>query len=160
MSLDTATPQPGICAFRLSLPQTEGHMAGRANSALLELFQCMRKFRSTVRPGQSWNWRQSHLSPKGELFRVSRKLLNAAPVYPRVAQDRKKRIGFVVPIAEFGGVEKVAYNLASVTRNNGWWRSRLHCSSRLSIALIFCVTPASRIGIRNCGIWARIIRAG
>ena len=120
MSLATAFPQPQTSAFRVSLPQTDGYDAGRANSALLGLFQRMRNFRSTIREGQSWNWRQSHLSPKGELFRVSRKLLNASPVYPRVARDRKKHIGFIVPLAEFGGVEKVAYNLASVMRKNGW----------------------------------------
>jgi glycosyltransferase involved in cell wall biosynthesis len=121
MSLATAFPQPQISAFRLLLPQTGCYEGGRANSALLELFQCMRKFRSTIWHGQSWNWRESHTSPKGELFRVSRKLLNASPVYPRVTQDRHtKRIGFVVPLAEFGGVEKVAYNLARITRKNGW----------------------------------------
>lgn len=120
MSLATAFPQPQISAFRLLLPQTGGYEGGRANSVLLELFQCMRKFRSTIWLGRSWNWRQSHLSPRGELFRVGRKLLNGSPVYPRVAQDRTKRIGFVVPLAEFGGVEKVAYNLACVTRKNGW----------------------------------------
>ena len=120
MSLATAFPQPQISAFRVLLPQTKEYVAGRANSAFLELFHCMRKSRTTMRHEQSWNWRQSHLSPKGELFRVSRKLLNASPVYPRVAQDRKKRIGFVVPLAEFGGVEKVAYNLARVMRKEGW----------------------------------------
>jgi glycosyltransferase involved in cell wall biosynthesis len=79
----------------------------------------MRTFQSTVWRGQSWNWR-SELSSKRELFRVSRKLLNASPVYPRVSQDHRKRIGFVVPLAEFGGVEKTAYNLAAVMRNHGW----------------------------------------
>jgi glycosyltransferase involved in cell wall biosynthesis len=120
MSLATAFPQPQIGTFRLLLPQTDEYAPGRANSAFLELFQCMRELRSTMLHKQPWNWRQSHLSPKGELFRVSRKLLNASPVYPRVVQDRKRRIGFVVPLAEFGGVEKVAYNVARVMRQEGW----------------------------------------
>jgi len=120
MSLATVFPQPQISAFRLLLPHTGDYEGGRANSVLLELFQRMRKFRSTIWHGQSWNWRQSHLSPMGELFRVGRKLLNASPVYPRVTQEQTRRIGFVVPLAEFGGVEKVAYNLACITRKNGW----------------------------------------
>jgi glycosyltransferase involved in cell wall biosynthesis len=119
MSLGTSFPQPQICAYQLSLPNLEGRSPGRANTDLLELFQEMRKFHSTVLRGQPWNWR-SHLSPKEELFRVSRKMLNAAPVYPRVSRDRNKHMGFVVPIAEFGGVEKTAYNLAAVMRNHGW----------------------------------------
>lgn len=119
-SLGTSFPQPKICAFQLLLPKLDGCSPGRANSGLLQLFQHMRDFRSTVWQGQSWNWRQSHLSPKGELFRVTRRILNAAPVYPRVSRDHKKRMGFVVPLAEFGGVEKTAYNLAAVMRKNGW----------------------------------------
>jgi glycosyltransferase involved in cell wall biosynthesis len=79
----------------------------------------MRKFQSTICRNQAWNWR-SQLPPKRELFRVTRRTLNAAPVYPRVSQDHRKRVGFVVPLAEFGGVEKTAYNLAAVMRNHGW----------------------------------------
>ncbi len=120
MSLETRYPQPKICAFRLLLPKAEGYPAGRANSALLQLFQRMRKSQSAICRGQSWNWRQSHLSPRQELFKVSRKILNAAPVYPRLCRDRKRRIGFIVPLAEFGGVEKTAYNLARVLRDHGW----------------------------------------
>jgi glycosyltransferase involved in cell wall biosynthesis len=119
MSLGTSLPQPNICAYQLLLPNLDGYPPGRANFGLLELFQEMRKFQSTVWRGQPWNWR-SQLSPKEELFRVSRRILKAAPVYPRVSQDQKKHIGFVVPLAEFGGVEKTAYNLAAVMRSHGW----------------------------------------
>ena len=120
MSLGTAFPQPQIFAFQLSLPNRERYSAGRANSDLLELFREMRKFRSMVWQGSSWNWRESPLPPKQELFRVTRRILNASPVYPRVSRNRRKHIGFVVPIAEFGGVEKTAYNLAAVMRDHGW----------------------------------------
>jgi glycosyltransferase involved in cell wall biosynthesis len=120
MSLAGPCPQPNISAYRLSLPLPEGHALGSANSTLLELFRRMRTFQSRVWRGGSWNWRQSHLSPRDELYRVSRKTLNASPVYPRVPQDHRKSIGFVVPLAEFGGVEKTAFNLAGVMRNHGW----------------------------------------
>jgi glycosyltransferase involved in cell wall biosynthesis len=138
MSLDTPFPQPKICAFELSLPSPEGFPAGRANSGLLQFFQRMRQFQSTICRGQSWNWRQSHLPPKGELFKISRKILNAAPVYPRLSRDRKKRIGFIVPLAEFGGVEKTAYNLARVMRDHGW-------SAHLFIFCRQAAQPASLI---------------
>jgi glycosyltransferase involved in cell wall biosynthesis len=120
MSLGTQFPQPQIRAFRVSLPNFEECATGRASSSLLDLFLEMRKFRSTVWNGSSWNWRESPLSPKHELFRVTRRILNASPVYPRVSRDRRKHIGFVVPIADFGGVEKTAYNLAAVMRDHGW----------------------------------------
>lgn len=120
MSLGTSLPQPKICAFRLLLPGLEGCSAGRANSGLLDLFRSMREFQSTIYRGQPWNWRQSHLSAKEELFKVSRKILNASPVFPRLSHQHQKRIGFIVPLAEFGGVEKTAYNLARVMRDHGW----------------------------------------
>ena len=120
MSFGSSLPQPKICAFELLLPNPQEYQPGRANTGLLELFQSIRKFQSTIYRGQSWGWRQTHLSPKEELFKVARKILNASPVYPRVSNDGKKRIGFVVPLAEFGGVEKTAYNLAQVVRDHGW----------------------------------------
>jgi glycosyltransferase involved in cell wall biosynthesis len=118
-SLETSFPQPKICAFQLLLPGFDGS-PGRVNSGLLQLFQRMREFQSTICRGQSWNWRPIHLSPTEELFQVGRKILNAAPVYPRLSRDQKKRIGFIVPLAEFGGVEKTAYNLARVMADLGW----------------------------------------
>jgi glycosyltransferase involved in cell wall biosynthesis len=138
MSLQTALPQPKISAFQLLLPSPEMGSPGRANFGLLDLFQSMRKFQSTICRGQPWNWRQSHLSPKGELFEVSRKILNASPVFPRVLQQYKKRIGFVVPLAEFGGVEKVAYNLARVMREHDW-------SPHLYVFCRQAAQPASQI---------------
>ena len=138
MSLETSFPQPQISAYQLSLPTAEGHCPGSANSALLELFQRMRTFQSAVYRGQSWNWR-SELSPKWELFRVSRRLLNASPVYPRVARTRRKSVGFVIPLAEFGGVEKTAYNLATVMRAHGW-------STHLFVFCRQVAQPASLIG--------------
>jgi glycosyltransferase involved in cell wall biosynthesis len=119
-SLATVLPQPKIRAFRLLLPSLDGYTPGGANTGLLDLFQAMRSYRAAICRGQSWNWRQSHLSPKGELFRVNRRILNASPIYPRVSRDARKHIGFVVPLAEFGGVEKTAYNLAGVMQKNGW----------------------------------------
>jgi glycosyltransferase involved in cell wall biosynthesis len=121
MSLGTATPQPKIGVLQLSLPIAEEAVpSGRANAALLGLFQQMRNFQSTICREPSWSWRQSHLTARAALFRVTRDKLNADPVYPRVRQNEKKQIGLVVPLAEFGGVEKVAYNLAAVLRDSGW----------------------------------------
>ncbi len=64
-------------------------------------------------------------------------MLNAAPVYPRLPQDSRKRIGLVVPLAEFGGVEKTAYNLAAVMQQNGW-------SAHL---FVFCKQTAQPVSI-------------
>jgi glycosyltransferase involved in cell wall biosynthesis len=119
MSLGTSLPQPKMAIFELRVPGPGANRPGRANSGLLEFFQRMRQFQSTICRGQSWNWR-FQLSTRDELFKVCRRKLNAEPVYPRLPKERKQNIGFVVPLAEFGGVEKTAYNLARVMRNHGW----------------------------------------
>jgi glycosyltransferase involved in cell wall biosynthesis len=121
MSLGSSVPQPKISIIQLLLPGSDqSESTGRANARVLELFQQMRQFRATVCAGEPWNWRQSHLTARAALYRVARNILAAEPVYPRVARDGKKQIGFVVPLADFGGVEKTAYNLARVMRGQGW----------------------------------------
>ena len=137
MSLAGSQPQPKIGAIELRLPTADALSPGGANCGLLTLFRGMREFQSTIYRGPSWSWR-SQLSPKEELFKVTRRLLNASPVYPRVARTRQRRIGFVVPFAEFGGVEKTAYSLAEILRQNYW-------SPELFIFCRQSAQPVSRI---------------
>jgi glycosyltransferase involved in cell wall biosynthesis len=120
MSLESSVPQPKIRILQLLLPCDQDSSPPRANAGMLDLVQQMRQFRSTVYSGEPWNWRQSHLIARAALYRVARNILGADPVYPRVVGRGKKQIGFVVPLAEFGGVEKTAYNLARVMGANGW----------------------------------------
>jgi glycosyltransferase involved in cell wall biosynthesis len=121
MSLGSSAPQPRIRILQLLLPECDQDESSlRANPGMLDLVHQMRQFRATVCNGQPWNWRQSHLTARAALYRVARNILGADPVYPRVVGGGRKQIGFVVPLAEFGGVEKTAYNLARVMRANGW----------------------------------------
>jgi glycosyltransferase involved in cell wall biosynthesis len=121
MSLEAPLAQPKLRTFQLSLANDrQDPPSGRANTGLLDLFRQLREFQSTIERGQSWEWRHSHLPTRARLFEITRNLLRAAPVYPRVRQDGKRQIGFVLPLAEFGGVEKTAYSLANEMHNSGW----------------------------------------
>jgi glycosyltransferase involved in cell wall biosynthesis len=121
MSLEGSVPQPKISILELFLPGfDQDEAAGRANAGMLEIVRQMRQFRTTVCGAEPWNWRESHLTARAALYRVPRDILAAEPVYPRVPSRDKRHIGFVVPLADFGGVEKTAYNLARVMRGQGW----------------------------------------
>jgi hypothetical protein len=118
MSLGTANPQPKVHVLELSLPE---HMPAEssANCAFLNLVQDLKGFGAKQCLTGPWEWRVPGSAPKSQSFSITRKLLGAEPVYPRLAKSGEKHIGFLLPLAEFGGVEKVAYNLARVLRNRG-----------------------------------------
>lgn len=69
---------------------------------------------------QRWTWRSKYLPAKGEMPKRVRLELHAGPILPRVITTTRKQIGVVIPIAAFGGVEKVAYNFARVAKSEGF----------------------------------------
>ena len=119
MSLASASPQPETHLVELALPQQE-LVEFSANAAFLDLVRQMRDFGARQCLGGVWEWRVPSCGPKSRLFHVPRTVLGGSPVYPRLPKPGERQIGFLLPIAEFGGVEKAAYNLARVLRNRGW----------------------------------------
>lgn len=66
-------------------------------------------------------WRPVESIPRSDLFYAARELLRVrtlVPFVPKSSEDR--HIGFVLPLASFGGVEKVALNLARAMTAQGW----------------------------------------
>jgi glycosyltransferase involved in cell wall biosynthesis len=119
MSLSSSHPQPKTHVVEVALPD-QGLFEFSANAAFLELFQELRRFGARLCLGASWEWRISWGRPKPDSFQIARKMLDASPLYPRLSKAGQRQIGFLLPIAEFGGVEKTAYNLARVLRDKGW----------------------------------------
>ncbi|MCH8083331.1 MAG: hypothetical protein IH885_03750 [Myxococcales bacterium] len=56
----------------------------------------------------------------GEASDVTRRLLGAGPLLPKVLDRKSIHIGYVIPICAFGGVERVSCNLARESRLRGW----------------------------------------
>jgi glycosyltransferase involved in cell wall biosynthesis len=92
----------------------------QADALLHALFQRMLGFRSRLYQGSNWGWRENSFRIKGDLFKITRDTLDTGPVCPRLRQNGKRQIGFLLPLADFGGVEKTAYNLARVLKAHGW----------------------------------------
>jgi glycosyltransferase involved in cell wall biosynthesis len=67
-----------------------------------------------------WNWRDVYLKPRQDHYQLLREELGKnAVAYPFQA-DGSRNAGFLLPIAEFGEVEKVTYSVARELRRHGW----------------------------------------
>jgi glycosyltransferase involved in cell wall biosynthesis len=49
-----------------------------------------------------------------------RRMTEAGPTYPRLLDRSLLHVGYVVPLCDFGGAERVTLNLARETRRRGW----------------------------------------
>lgn len=67
----------------------------------------------------SWDWRKPDIPWRGRTHEISRIPTKADAAYPRIARDGRD-IGFVLPLVEFGGVERVALNTARAMKRAGW----------------------------------------
>ncbi len=83
---------------------------------------------------RAWLWRELSVPPPHFLYSSIRAAFGGEVVYPWLGTPGRN-IGFVLSIASFGGVERVAYNLAQQFTRAGWrahlfviggiaWRSR------------------------------------
>ncbi|HEX8374565.1 MAG TPA: glycosyltransferase family 4 protein, partial [Geminicoccaceae bacterium] len=68
--------------------------------------------------GQGWR-RDARLRPT-QSHLIARKLAESGPIYPLVAPPSRPQIGFLLPVAAFGGVERVVANYALACRARGY----------------------------------------
>jgi glycosyltransferase involved in cell wall biosynthesis len=69
--------------------------------------------------GRNWTQRNIGIPFRGREHEIVRKPFGKAPVMPRV-HDGRRHIGFLLPLVEFGGVEKVAQQMARGLCAHGW----------------------------------------
>lgn len=67
----------------------------------------------------AWDWRVPDIAWRQGPHGILRRSFDGEPAFPRVP-DGRRHIGFVLPIVEFGGVEKVGLNMALGLRAQGW----------------------------------------
>lgn len=68
--------------------------------------------------GVAWDWRRPDIHWRARSHEVARLPTGARAAFPRVA-DGRFHVGFVLPLVEFGGVERVALNMAAAMRSAG-----------------------------------------
>lgn len=104
----------GLNDNRLESLTPRAAMAG-AYSTLLALYGA--PFRQAGKT--TWRWAQSGVPDRHSAYKVVRAAANQGVVLP-VKPDGRRHIGFVLSYADFGGVEKVAVNVAKVLRARGF----------------------------------------
>jgi glycosyltransferase involved in cell wall biosynthesis len=67
----------------------------------------------------AWMWRDVSVPPPHALSQVVREAFGGEVVYPAIP-GTGRNIGFALSIGSFGGVERVAYNVARQFAANGW----------------------------------------
>lgn len=68
--------------------------------------------------GLAWDWRNPDIPCRHASHRIARAPTGARAAYPR-AGDGRTHVGFLLPLVEFGGVERVALNIAQALRRAG-----------------------------------------
>lgn len=118
-----ANPVPRIAQSELHLPASiadTDRLHRDATSSLLQLIHSLRASPYRAALGQDWQWRSSGTTMRNREYEIPRHRFSGQPVYPRVTRDKSRNMGFLLPMAEFAGVERVAYNIAKAMRARGW----------------------------------------
>lgn len=106
-----------------SLPKSHEHDAsdgqGTASFDALSLLHRMRASGFRAAALESWEWRTGGIEPRRFPHEIVRRNFDGASVFPK-QPDKGRHIGFVLPLVEFGGVEKVALNTAKAMKSKGW----------------------------------------
>ncbi|MFZ1469985.1 MAG: glycosyltransferase [Paracoccaceae bacterium] len=116
-----------------------------AAADFLALVQRLRASDLRATAAQDWEYRSIGIPYRGREYDIVRSSVKGGPVWPHL-KDGRRHIGFLLPIVEFGGVEKVALNMAQALRAKGWVLHAIVVESR-DIAL----TPEWRATFESTG---------
>jgi len=119
-SLICSNPLPKLTQIEIKLPLSSEHLLPLAG-CVDNVFSTFRDLRWGIAEKEpSWDWHHSYLPYRALMYQDARQALECSPIYPRLAQSNQpQQIGFLLSILEFGGVEKVALNLAKVFQESG-----------------------------------------
>lgn len=122
-SLSSPNPDPPISALELHLPQAAATLTKlQRPSAVFDTLSLVHRMRASQwrdAAMRKWSFRTDGIPLRGQEHTVPRRAFSNAPILPRVP-DGRRHIGFLLPLVEFGGVEKVAQQMARGLRAHGW----------------------------------------
>jgi glycosyltransferase involved in cell wall biosynthesis len=67
----------------------------------------------------TWEWREEGIPERARAHEASRRQFGGNATYPKI-RTSGKHVGLILPLVEFGGVEKVALNIARALKKAGW----------------------------------------
>ena len=126
-SLADPAPEPPVFEMTVTAGQVSDGtarrrpLAGGSVAHLLRTFFELRHHVQGAPPPMAAEWRKVETVAQSDLHLTARDVLKARPLFPRLRGEASERnVGFVLPLVSFGGVEKVAINLARSLRQQGW----------------------------------------
>lgn len=122
-SLLLASCEPPVFNLSLTRPLPAGGSAQPVRStavrALLDQIHLIRSSPYKMAASRAWDWRAPAVPWRNAAHEVVRMRFGGAPAFPKINTD-SRQIGFLLPLADFGGVEKVTHNMAAAFRQRGW----------------------------------------
>lgn len=116
-----ANCDPSVFAVTLGLPDCLDADLDRRHALafqFLALFHDLRRSEFRAASGRSWDWRAPGLNDRRLSHEAVRAAVGGRAVIPRVPTGRN--IAFLLPVVEFGGVEKVTLAIAREFKRLGW----------------------------------------
>ncbi|GAA5071519.1 glycosyltransferase [Roseibacterium beibuensis] len=122
-SLARRNPDPPVTTLEVQLPQAASILTKlKRPSAIFDTLSLVHRMRASqwaAAADHRWTHRVAGVHLRGREHTLPRRAFDGAPLLPRVP-DGRRHIGFLLPLVEFGGVEKVAQQMARGLRAHGW----------------------------------------
>jgi glycosyltransferase involved in cell wall biosynthesis len=87
--------------------------------SLLAQIHRLRGSRYRASAFRKWDWREEGIAVRHHPYLAARRQLDGGVTYPRL-REGSPNVGFLLPLVDFGGVEKVALNIAREMKAAGW----------------------------------------
>lgn len=119
-SIATPDPLPITESFELQVPAGFDCFGGNAVRGFNRLFGWLwsSEYRRALDIG--WEWRAAGTSIRNSAHLIARENTGNYSVFPKTTVASERNIGFVLPVLEFGGVEKTVVQLAAGMKKLGW----------------------------------------
>lgn len=121
-SLINISSIPSTFNIKVCIPPLDGiNISVKQTSIHAFLYQIRALFESPYKISSQvkWDWRKNGVQLFNKKYEIGRTSFNGNPTFPKINLE-KKQIGFLLPLVEFGGVEKVTLNIARELKNTGW----------------------------------------
>lgn len=110
---------PPVSVLMLRGTGLESRFDATALAAFLDLIGQLRGLDWRAAGLADWDFRLQAIPYRGQEYQIVRRTVAGGPVWPRLP-DGRRHVAFLLPIVEFGGVEKVALNMARALRAQGF----------------------------------------
>ncbi len=122
--LGERTLPPGAAGMTLFAPLQTSWESGDALATMRGQLLAWRESEFREGAGERWIWRPAVLPRRDAYYDAMCKYFDVSEITPRLA-GKEIDVGFLSPIASFGGAEKVGYALARELKRRGGFRTHL-----------------------------------